>query len=95
MGLWLGMMEVAARSGYEDVNYFNKVFVEEEGCSPGAYRKRLKETADMLPDTEKKIWCEAWEKAEASSEEAEVSCQKLEADNQKLEVRNQESEIRS
>lgn len=35
----LGITEVAARSGYEDVNYFNKVFQEETHCSPGHYRK--------------------------------------------------------
>lgn len=38
----LSITEVAARSGYEDVNYFNKVFLEEVGCAPGLYRKQSK-----------------------------------------------------
>ena len=39
----LGIMEIAWKSGYEDVYYFNRVFREKFQCSPAEYRKREKE----------------------------------------------------
>ncbi len=35
-----GINEIAAAAGYEDVNYFNRVFLEEAGCTPNQFRKK-------------------------------------------------------
>ena len=36
----LSVLDVAEKSGYEDVYYFNRVFREKVCCSPGEYRKK-------------------------------------------------------
>mgnify|MGYP000856607354 CR=1 FL=1 len=33
--------DIAKESGFEDINYFNRVFHEEMKCSPTEYRKRF------------------------------------------------------
>jgi AraC-like DNA-binding protein len=38
----LSISEVAQRSGYEDVNYFSRIFKKTEGVSPSAYRKKYR-----------------------------------------------------
>jgi len=39
----LHVSEIAAQCGFSDYNYFIAVFSRENGCSPGAYRRRMGE----------------------------------------------------
>ncbi|MNE86684.1 HTH-type transcriptional regulator YesS [compost metagenome] len=40
----LPIAEIASRTGYQAVKYFNKLFKEHEGMSPGQYRSMRNET---------------------------------------------------
>ena len=44
-GTDLPMAEIAERSGFEDSNYFSRVFRRNRGCSPREYRKQRRMTA--------------------------------------------------
>ena len=44
-GTDLPMTEVAERSGFDDSNYFSRVFRRNRGCSPREYRKQRRMTA--------------------------------------------------
>lgn len=37
------MSEAAAASGFNDSNYYSKVFVRIKGCAPSVYRKKMRE----------------------------------------------------
>lgn len=37
---------IAAEVGYEDVNYFNRIFAEEERCTPSGFRKKCYEISE-------------------------------------------------
>ncbi len=43
----LPIADVAAQSGFDDSNYFSRIFRRTRGCSPREYRKRMKTQAKM------------------------------------------------
>lgn len=40
------MSEAAAASGFNDSNYYSKVFVRIKGCAPSVYRKKMRKDRD-------------------------------------------------
>lgn len=43
------VIEIAARTGFSSVNYFNRVFKEHYGLSPTAYREKARKSTSDLP----------------------------------------------
>ncbi len=37
------VLEIAGKSGFENLSYFNRMFKRKYGCSPGKWRNRLTE----------------------------------------------------
>ena len=50
---WLTLEEIAERSGFKNVHYFNTVFKKNYGIPPGLYRKQLKDKTERQADLTK------------------------------------------
>lgn len=50
-GTDLPMSEIAERSGFDDSNYFSRIFRRNRGCSPRDYRKQRRATSDANTST--------------------------------------------